>query len=218
MRASHRSRTSRQLYGNAFRWAESVERCSSATGLFQLALINFVLGLLDIEFSSLYIECMTKTVKPVPDDAPMTMTLDERSTWSYGILVPLSTAAYFGVVLPQLSETAPAQIEWQVPMLIAIGVVIGGTIVGTILSAIFSAVRSRGVDTEFGSDIRDKEIDRHGQRTTEIITGLGLGAVIVLAMLDLDTLWIGSAALAIGAIGATWGALVKIRLYRQSRS
>jgi len=159
---------------------------------------------------------MTKIVNPVPDDAPMAMTLDERSTWSYGILAPLTTAAYFAVVLTQLGETTPAQIQWQVPMLVAIGVVIVGTIIGTILSAIFSAVSSRGVDTEFGSDIRDKEIDRHGQRTTEIITGLGLGAVIVLAMLDLDTFWIGSAALAIGAIGATWGAVVKLRLYRRS--
>jgi len=193
-----------------------VERFSSATRLFELALLDFVLGLLDIELAYLYIGCMTKTVNPVPDDAPMTMTLDERSTWSYGILAPLTTAAYLAVVLPQLGDTAPAQIEWQVPMLVAIGVVIVGTIIGTILSAIFSAVRSRGVDTEFGSDIRDKEIDRNGQRITEIITGLGLGAVIVLAMLDLDTFWIGSAALAIGAIGATWGAVVKLRLYRRS--
>lgn len=154
------------------------------------------------------------TVPVIPDDAPMTMTLDERSTWSYGILVPVTTAAYFAVVLPQLGQGGPSQVQWQVPMLIAIGVIILGTIVATIMSTIVSAIRSRGVDTEFGSDIRDREIDRYGQRKTEIVTGIGFGAVIVLAMLDLDTFWIGSAAFAIGAIGGTWGAIVKLRAYR----
>lgn len=79
LRASHRSRISRQLYGNAFRWDEWVDRFSSATRLFRLALPDSVLSLLDIKFAFLYIECMTKTVNAVPDDAPMTMTLDERS-------------------------------------------------------------------------------------------------------------------------------------------
>jgi hypothetical protein len=158
---------------------------------------------------------MTKyTIPLVPDDTRMTMTLDERSTWAYGILMPLTTIAYFAVVLPQLSSGGPSQVQWQVPMLIAVAVIILGTIVGTIISAIVSGIISRGVDTEFGSDIRDKEIDRHGNRIAEVVTGLGMAVVIVLAMLDVDTFWIGTAAFSIGAAGATWGAVVKLRLYR----
>ncbi len=173
-------------------------------------------AVLDIKFARPYIERMNKTSQLKPDDERMTKTLDERSVWAYAIVGPLATLTYFVVVLSQLAQRPPAEIQWQVPMLIAIGVIMLGTILGTILSAIATAIATGGRETEFGSDIRDKQINRYGQRATEIVSGLALGAVLVLAMLDLDTFWIGNAAFAMGAVGGLWGAIVKIRAYGRS--
>lgn len=142
------------------------------------------------------------------------MTIGERTTWCYGILVILTMTAYFAVVLPELAGKPASDIAWQAPMLIAIGVVIVGTIVGTIVSTIAAAIISRDPHEE--TDIRDKQIDRHGERSTLAVTGFGIATVLALAMFEVDQFWIGSALFATGAIGSIWGSVVKIRAYRNS--
>ncbi len=63
-------------------------------------------------------------------------------------------------------------------------------------------------------DVRDKEIERHGDRIAQAITAFGAAAVLALAMLEVDHFWIGNALFLIGAVGATWGSIAKIRAYR----
>jgi hypothetical protein len=157
---------------------------------------------------------MNKTPAVDVDDAPVPMTMGERVTWVYGVLVPVTTAVYFATVLPQVATTAVDDIAWQLPMLVAIGIVIGGTIVGTIVSAIVAAIVTRVTEQE--SDIRDTQISRYGERSNLAVIGVGIGVVLAMAMLDLDQFWIGSALFTVGAVGATWANIAKIRAYRSS--
>ena len=147
-------------------------------------------------------------------DDRATMTIGERTTWVTGVLVLLTTAGYLAVVLPQLAHTPAAQIPWQLPMGVAIAVAILGTIVGTIVATIVAAIITR--DPEQASDIRDRQIERHGDRSNVAVIGVGLAAALVLTMLELDPFWIGTALFSIGALGSLWGTATKIRAYRHS--
>lgn len=175
---------------------------------------NFMLSKLDVMLNLLYIDAMTTSAPHVSDDTPMPMTMGERVTWVYAVLVPLTTLAYFVFVLPRLADTPVSEIAWQVPMIVAIAVVIGGTIVATIVSAIVAAIVTR--DPHQGSDIRDTEISHRGERANLAVSGFGIALVLVLAMIDADQFVIGSALFAVGALGAMWASITKIRAYRSS--
>ncbi|MBG0827147.1 hypothetical protein HS041_05155 [Planomonospora sp. ID67723] len=136
------------------------------------------------------------------------MTYAERNTWLYAVLVPVTSLAYFGVVVPHLFERPAAEVSWTVPMLWAIGATIAGGIVGSIVLAV--AARDHRVE----SDVRDRQIERYGDRVAQAITAFGAAVVLALAMLEVDHFWIGNALFLIGAVGATWGAVMKIRAYR----
>lgn len=65
------------------------------------------------------------------------------------------------------------------------------------------------------SDVRDREIDRRGQRASFGVLGAGFGAALVLAMVDADTFWIGNALFLFGTVGAIVETTTKILLYRR---
>lgn len=145
---------------------------------------------------------------PEADTDRVPMTFEERNTWLAAFLVPLSTLAYFAVVIPRLLRQPASEVAWVGPMLWSIGAVIVCTIVGSIVSAIVTR------DVKAETDVRDREIDRHGDRIAQAIMGFGAAAVLVLAMLRVDQFWIGNALFLIGAVGTTWGTVAKIRAYR----
>ena len=140
------------------------------------------------------------------------MTFGERTTW-VSVVAPAVAIGYFTVVLSRLREHPAADVSWIVPMLWAIGASIIGTIVGTIVISIGAGIANRGV-LESKQDIRDKQIERYGDRTSYAITAIGTAAVLVLVMLEADHFWIGNALFLLGSIGATWGAIAKLRAYR----
>ncbi|WP_230687317.1 hypothetical protein [Catellatospora vulcania] len=148
--------------------------------------------------------------KPAPtaDDDRVPTTFEERNTWWMAVLVPVTTLAYFAVVVPRLWRQPAAEIAWVTPMLWAIG----ATIVGSILGSIVSAMLARDNHTE--TDVRDRQIVRHGDRIAQAVLGVGAGAVLVLAMVRADQFWIGNVLFLLGAVGTTWGAVAKIRAYR----
>ncbi|GAA1602030.1 hypothetical protein [Catellatospora bangladeshensis] len=149
---------------------------------------------------------------PEADTDRVPMTFEERNTWLAAILVPLSTLGYLAVVIPRLLSRPVGEVAWAGPMLWSIGAVIVASIIGSIISAIMSAIVSREARME--TDVRDRDINRHGDRIAQAITGFGAAAVLVLAMLRADQFWIGNALFLIGAVGTTWGAVAKIRAYR----
>lgn len=152
---------------------------------------------------------MTCSRPASPDgDDHVRMTSEERNTWWAAILVPVTTLGYLAVVLPRLLDRPAAEVAWVAPMLWAIG----ATFVGTILGAIGSAIVTRDGGAE--RDVRDRQIERHGDRIAQVVTAFGAAAVLALVMLRADHFWIGNTLFLIGAVGATWGAVAKIRAYR----
>ena len=91
-----------------------------------------------------------------------------------------------------------------------------GSIVGAIvLSIVFAIVdRDRHPTRPENADIRDKQIERHGDRIGQAIVAFGALGALVLAMLEVDLFWIGNTLFFIGAVGARWGTIVSIRAYR----
>lgn len=143
-------------------------------------------------------------------------TTNERAAWVTMALTPLTAAGYFVVVLPQLADTPVTAVGWQAPMLWSMGINFVGTIVATILVTILvgigAGLRQEELDTS--TDERDRSIDRHGARVALTISAGGLLAALVLAMLELEPFWIGSAVFLVGAVGATAGAIAQVRAYR----
>ena len=97
-------------------------------------------------------------------------------------------------------------------MLWAIGASIVGAIILAIVFAIIAAIVTRR-EPENG-DIRDKQIERHGNRIAQSIVAFGSLGALVLAMLEVDFFWIGNALFFVGAVGATVGTIVSIAAYR----
>ncbi len=146
------------------------------------------------------------------DDDRVAPTTDEISRWASLTIIAASSIWYFATVLPQLGERSASAIEWQVPMLWAIGISVVGTIVLAIVFAIGAAIVTRR-EPESG-DIRDKQIERHGNRIAQAIVAFGSLGTLILAMLEVDVFWIGNALFFVGAVGAIIGTIVSIAAYR----
>jgi hypothetical protein len=140
------------------------------------------------------------------------MTFGQRNAWVSAFVMPTATIAYLAVVLPRLRDLPAADVAWVGPMLWTFGATIIGTIVVTILVSIAAAIANRG-ELESKEDVRDQQIDRYGDRLAQAITAFGAAVVLVLVMLEVDYFWIGNTLFLIGAVGATWGAIAKIRAY-----
>lgn len=159
------------------------------------------------------------------DDQPVSMTMDERMAWVYLGIVAVTSGTYFALMITRMLTEPIERISWVTPMLWAIGLSIAGTVAGTIVATIVAtiagAVRAgpgpcgRDVEVGLSSDLRDKEINRSGQRASAGVLGAGLGAGLVLAMLDADAFWIGNLLFLFGTIGALVETITKIRLYRR---
>lgn len=153
------------------------------------------------------------------DDEPTVMGMDERASWMTLIASAGTLVAYAAVVAPRVASQPIEDVEWVVPMLWCIGIMIATVILGSILMGIGGAVgltiRGRDVDSELASDRRDKDIERYSRLRTYWATSvLGAGALI-LAMLDVDTFWIGSFIFVIAALTTIMQAVIKIRAYRR---
>ena len=146
------------------------------------------------------------------DDDRNPMTLSEGSKWAFLVIVLVTSVFYWVTVLPQLSTTAAADIGWQIPMLWAIGCSIVGTIVLSIVIAIGTAIVTRREPEN--ADVRDKQIERYGDRIGQAIMAYASAGVIVLVMFEVDWFWIGNALYLIGAVGAVVGTIASIRAYR----
>jgi len=153
------------------------------------------------------------------DEEPTVMGMEERSAWVQVFAFAITTGAYLVVVLPEVSSKPIDDVDWVVPLLWALGISILTVIIGSIIAGVGGAIgltkRGLNVDSELASDSRDKDIARHARlRTYWVMPVLAMGALI-LAMLDVDTFWIGTFIFVIATIGAIADAVVRIRAYRR---
>jgi len=153
------------------------------------------------------------------DESHIPMTGEEKMAWVYGIVVLLTSGAYFIYIGTQLAAHPANEIAWAVPMIVTVVASIIGTIIGTILAsiggAVWQGIRGRFEEPDFTKDERDAAIKLLGDRRNFAIVSVGLFGTLVLAMLDVDTFWIGNWVFLAGTVGAILESATKIRAYRR---
>jgi Ca2+/Na+ antiporter len=150
------------------------------------------------------------------------MTGEETGAWAYLVAVTLTSAAYLALVGYRLATRPVEDVSW-VPALIA---TIVASVVLTVAARVAVAVRdgiaeraavrlADSVGPIPRVDQRDREIERLGSLANWRLMAPGLAVVLVLAMIDADSFWIGNAAFLIGTSGAVAEAVARIRAYRR---
>jgi hypothetical protein len=148
------------------------------------------------------------------------MTFEEKVTWVSAGVFAIVPTVYFVIVLGQLGTTPAAEIAYQKPMLIAIGISILLTIIGSILTGIGTGItaeiRERGSAGDIGrSDERDKEISRRGELIGYYVSSAGVVGAMALTMLEYPYFWIANVLYLGFVIAALVSSAVKIVAYRR---
>jgi hypothetical protein len=137
------------------------------------------------------------------------VSFEEKSTWVYAVIAVVLPIAYFAVVLPQLGTTPVADIEYQVPLLTAIGLAIVAAIVAAIVISITAP------DEAGKSDQRDKDVNRFGEYVAGIVLGVAAVVPFLLAIAEVEYFWIATALYLAVSRSAVAGAVAKIVAYRR---
>jgi integral membrane sensor domain MASE1 len=138
------------------------------------------------------------------------MSYEEKGTWLFLVIAVGGYAIYLFLVLPQVLAGTPVQdVDWVTPMLWTIGGAIVAGIVGRILVEIVAPSESTK------GDIRDKEIDRLGERVGGSFIVIGALGALVLAMFDVDAFWIANTLYLGFVISAVMSGITKVIVYRR---
>jgi hypothetical protein len=137
------------------------------------------------------------------------MSFEEKGIWAYTVIAVALAAIYFAIVLGRLPQTAPADIDFQVPMLVTIGVAIGLSIAAHIVVAILAP------EDAGKSDQRDKDINRFGEYVGGLVLGVAAVVPFILALVEADHFWIANTIYLAFVLSTTIGSIVKIVAYRR---
>lgn len=148
------------------------------------------------------------------------MPFKEKFTWVSLVVFVVVPGTYLVVVLRMLGGAEAAEVAYQVPMFVAIGVSVLLTIVGTILMGIGTGIAIKmsgeGSTDDIGrDDERDDDINRRGQLAGSYAAGLGAVGALILAMLRLDQFWIANAIYLSFVASTVTAAIFKLVAYRR---
>ena len=136
------------------------------------------------------------------------MTFEEKNAWIYAALAVVIPVIYFTIILGQAATTPVTEIDYQVPLLVAIGAAIVLAILLSIVLGIFSP-------RNLGKDQRDKDINRLGEYVAGIVLGVGFVAPLGLALIEAEHFWIANTIYLVFVLSALCGTIVKLVAYRR---
>lgn len=137
------------------------------------------------------------------------MCFEEKSVW-VNALITLATVTGYGATLWGRSRgVALVEVAYTAPLLWTIAWSVGATIVAHILMA---CIWPKEVDKK---DVRDQEINRHGEYAGQVFLVLGGLSAMILAMLKADHFWIANAVFICFALSNLLGSVFKIYAYRR---
>ena len=138
------------------------------------------------------------------------MSYEEKGTWVYLVIAVVGYTVYLALVLPQLLGGVPVGDVDYVPVMLW---TIGGAIVASIIARIVIEII---VPSEsYKSDVRDKEIDRLGERVGSVFVVVGALGALVLAFVDADTFWIANVIYVCFVLSAILSSVTKLIVYRR---
>ena len=136
------------------------------------------------------------------------MSFQEKSGWWYGVLAVVLPAVYAAIVLPQVTTTAPAEIDYIRPMITVIVIALVLNIVGAIVLSIASRERGK-------ADERDQKISRRSDLAGYYTLAGGVIGALAITMARLDPFWIANAIYGAFILSALVTTVVKLTAYRR---
>lgn len=137
----------------------------------------------------------------------------ERNVWTGLVASIAGVAVYAAIVLPQLNDRPVADIEWQWPMIFC---VVGALAVAIVASIVWGIVAGMlDPETEHRADVRDRDIERMGDRVGQAFSVIGALVALVLAMVGGELFWIGNAIFFGFFLTATIGSVARLVAYRR---
>jgi len=148
------------------------------------------------------------------------MPFEEKMTWVSGAVMFLVPIVYVVIMIGRLQESAAADIAYQKPLLIAIGVSVVLTIIGSILAGIGTGISAelrgrKAADEIDRKDERDRTISRHGDLIGFYVSSAGMVGVLILTMLEADYFWIANLLYLSFVAAMVVSAAVKLVAYRR---
>ncbi|HEY6801515.1 MAG TPA: hypothetical protein VI121_12780 [Agromyces sp.] len=138
------------------------------------------------------------------------MSYEEKGTWVYLVISVIGYAVYLLLVLPDLLTGMPTDEIDYVP---AVLWTIGGAIVGAIVLRILVEMFFPSGDTR--GDVRDKEIDRLGERVGNAFLVIGALGALVLALFEAGYFWIANVIYLGFVLSAILSSITKVIVYRK---
>jgi hypothetical protein len=138
------------------------------------------------------------------------MSYEEKGTWVYLVIAVVGYTVYLSLVLPQvIGGVAVGDVDYVPVMLWTIGGAIVASIIGRILvEIIFPSESTKG-------DVRDRDIDRLGERVGSSFVVIGALGALVLAMLEVDWFWIANVVYLCFVLSALLSSITRLVAYRK---
>jgi hypothetical protein len=138
------------------------------------------------------------------------MSYEEKGTWVYLVVSAIGYAVYVFLVLPQLLSGIPVDEIDYVP---AVFWTIGGSIVAAIVLRILVEMVVPSGSTR--GDVRDKEIDRLGERVGNAFLVIGAVGALLLALFEGGYFWIANVIYLGFVLSAILSSITKVIVYRK---
>jgi hypothetical protein len=138
------------------------------------------------------------------------MSYEEKGVWVFLVIAVAGYGVYLGLVLPQLMAGASVDEVDYVP---AVLWTIGGAIVAAIVGRILVEVVSPSGSTR--GDVRDKEIDRLGERVGNSFVVVGGVSALVLALFEAEWFWIANVLYLGFVLAGILASVTKLVAYRK---
>ena len=133
------------------------------------------------------------------------MSYGERHTWAYLVTALLVPAIYVPMMLVKLGSAPAGEIDFQVPLLFAIGAAL-------VLNMFFARPPRKGRDRR---DERDADIGRRGERIGYFVLGAAMILPFGLALAELPHFWIANAIYLAYVLSAIVSSAAKLAFYRR---
>lgn len=138
------------------------------------------------------------------------MSYEEKGIWVYLVVSVAAYGVYMLLVLPQLLSGIPVDEIDYVP---AVFWTIGGAIVAAIVLRILVEIVVPSGSTR--GDVRDKEIDRLGERVGSAFLVIGAIGALLLALFEGGYFWIANVIYLAFVLSAILASITKVIVYRK---
>ncbi len=137
------------------------------------------------------------------------MSYEEKGTWAYLVAIIATYAAYLAIVLTRLQATPASHVQYVAVLLWTSGAsVIASTFIRTLIETARPSESRR-------SDVRDKEIARHGEHASRWFIIAAAAAALVMAMAKWDYFWIANVIYLGFVLWAAVGSILRLIAYRR---